>query len=72
MPCQLEYAQDTEGDFEAILISLLHSYGVKAQETLAEWAVTDPISQIRNIAGTPRNLMDVLHVRSPAGGPSHH
>ncbi len=35
---QLDYARDTEGHLKAVLVSLVRSYGVKAQKSLAEIA----------------------------------
>lgn len=48
---KIEYARDTEGDLDAVFVTFSHSYGVKAQKTLAELAVTDPTSQIRTWHG---------------------
>lgn len=36
---QLAYARDTEGHLKSVLVSLVRSYGVKAQKSLAEIAV---------------------------------
>ncbi len=41
---QLEYAQDTEGHLKAVLVSLVRSYGVKAQKSLAEIAADTGLS----------------------------
>jgi len=59
---QLEYAQDTEGHLKAVLVSLVRSYGVKAQRSLAEIAADTRLSD-SNCEVALEKLIDLRLVR---------
>ena len=59
---QLEYAQDNEGHLKAVLVSLVRSYGVKAQKTLAEIAADTGLSN-NNCEVALEKLIDLRLVR---------
>jgi hypothetical protein len=59
---QLEYAQDNEGHLKAVLVSLVRSYGVKAQRVLAEIAADTGLSEI-NCEVALERLIDLRLVR---------
>jgi hypothetical protein len=59
---QLEYAQDTEGHLKAVLVSLVRSYGVKAQKSLAEIAADTSLSE-KNCEVALEKLIDLRLVR---------
>ena len=59
---QLEYAQDTEGHLKAVLVSLVRSYGVKAQKSLAEIAADTSMSA-KNCEVALEKLIDLRLVR---------
>ena len=59
---QLEYAQDTEGHLKAVLVSLVRSYGVKAQKSLAEIAADTGLSN-SNCEVALEKLIDLRLVR---------
>ena len=59
---QLEYAQDTEGHLKAVLVSLVRSYGVKAQKSLAEIAADTGLSN-NNCEVALEKLIDLRLVR---------
>jgi hypothetical protein len=59
---QLEYAQDTEGHLKAVLVSLVRSYGVKAQKSLAEIAADTRLSK-ENCELALEKLIDLRLVR---------
>ncbi len=59
---QLEYAQDTEGHLKAVLVSLVRSYGVKAQKSLAEIAADTRLSN-QNCEVALEKLIDLRLVR---------
>jgi hypothetical protein len=59
---QLQYAQDNEGHLKAVLVSLVRSYGVKAQKTLAEIAADTGLSS-NNCEVALEKLIDLRLVR---------
>ena len=59
---QLEYAQDTEGHLKAVLVSLVRSYGVKAQKSLVEIAADTGLSG-SNCEVALEKLIDLRLVR---------
>lgn len=59
---QLEYAQDNEGHLKAVLVSLVRSYGVKAQKSLAEIAADTGLSK-NNCEVVLEKLIDFRLVR---------
>jgi hypothetical protein len=59
---QLEYAQDNEGHLKAVLVSLVRSYCVKAQKTLAEIAADTGLST-NNCEVALEKLIDLRLVR---------
>ncbi len=59
---QLEYAQDSEGYVERVLVSLVRSYGVKAQRYLDE-IVADTGFEKANCEATLEKLIDLRLVR---------
>lgn len=59
---QLEYAQDSEGHLKAVLISLVRSYGVKAQKSLSEIAADTALSRA-SCEVALENLIDLRLVR---------
>jgi hypothetical protein len=58
----LQYAQDSEGHIRAVLVSLVRSYGVKAQRTLSEVA-SDTGLQDDVCEGALEKLIDLRLVR---------
>jgi len=63
---QLEYAQDTEGHLKSVLVSLVRSYGVKAQKSLAEIAADTRLSK-QNCEVALEKLIDLRLVRHLGG-----
>lgn len=59
---QLEYAQDTVGHLKTVLVSLVRSYGVKAQKSLAEITADTGLSNI-NCEEALEKLIDLRLVR---------
>jgi len=59
---QLEYAQDSDGHLKAVLVSLVRSYGVKAQKSLAEIAADTRLSN-QNCEVALEKLIDLRLVR---------
>jgi AAA+ ATPase superfamily predicted ATPase len=58
----LEYAQDTQGNIKAVLVSLVRSYGVKAQKELKEIAVDTGLNETDS-EQTLEQLIDLRLVR---------
>ena len=59
---QLEYAQDKEGDVRLVLVSLVRSYGVKAQRSINEVVADTGLSKIKCEAALEK-LIDLRLVR---------
>jgi energy-coupling factor transporter ATP-binding protein EcfA2 len=59
---QLAYASDTKGHLKAALVSLVRSYGVKAQKSLAEVAVDTGLPE-KECEAALENLIDLRLVR---------
>jgi hypothetical protein len=62
LKCQLTFAHDTKGHLKAALVSLVRSYGVKAQESLAEIATDMGLTQ-RECEVVLEKLIDLRLVR---------
>jgi hypothetical protein len=63
---QLAYAHDTEGHLKSVLVSLVRSYGVKAQKSLAEVAIDVGLPE-RKCELVLEQLIDLRLVRHIAG-----